>query len=691
MEPRATCDFETRSACSLKKCGSWRYSLDPSTEVLCLAFRLPHWEEGRTGLWHPAFPQLGMAERWDWADLTELVKWVESGKLVEAHNAWFERGVWLNILRPRYDFPTIGPFQWRCSAAKAASHALPRNLEGAGDALDVDEDDRKDTEGHKLMMRLCKPRKPRKAEREAYAGRPIPILYHESREEFERIFDYCRQDVLAEESVSQSLPDLNEAETQVYLLDQLLNERGFRIDRPSLESALALLAEETVRLNQELSYVTDGYVLKATERDNLKSWLEHSEGLTLFDTQKQTIEDTLTRSGLTENARKALEILQDAGRSSTAKYVAMSNWICPDDRVHGGLLYHGASTGRWSGAGVQPQNFAKGDVKIGDMEKAWQVINTRDRKLIETTNYTFGRGKKSSTGSVMDVLSAATRGVIVASLGNQLYVADYASIEARVLLWLADDQDGMSLFRQKGADPYCAMAEEIYGYPCHKDTHPTERALGKVAILGLGYQMGAAKFVDTVAVMAKLTIDNELAQRTVDAYRTKFWRVKQMWYDTERAAIQAVRTGKAVECGKVTWFVYGDFLYCELPSGRRLAYPEPKLKMKQTPWGEDRPALTYMGVSSYTRQYQRQDSYGGLLVENLDQAISRDLMAASIVRCEESGVYTPILSVHDELISEARLGTGSVPEFEQLVSTLPDWAPGLPIAAEGFSATRYKK
>lgn len=689
MTPHATIDFETRSACSIKKCGSWRYSLDPSTEVLCMAFRLPSWAPGRTGLWHPAFPALGIRERFDFADMLELYQWITARGPVEAHNAWFERGVWTNKMVPEFSFPAVPAESWRCSAAKAAAHALPRKLEDVAVILALDE--QKDADGHKLMMKMAKPRKARKAEREEAeeSGVPLNVLYFESVEMFDRLCEYCRQDVLTEAAVSEALPDLSPDETQVYVLDQVMNERGFGLDTEAIDSALTLIERETAALNQRLSVVTNGYVPKATARKDLMVWTE-SEGFPLGDTTKLTVDTTLQMPYVPPVVREALTILQEIGRSSTAKYAKMRDWICPDDRAHGGLLYHGASTGRWSGAGIQPQNFPKG--KIKDIEAAWAALKTRDREHILALCDEKG---KPLFKTVMEALSWALRGAIVARPGHQLYVADYAAIEARVLPWLAYDDETLDMFRS-GADIYCAFASDIYGYPCNKHDHPMERALGKVAVLGLGYQMGWTKFIDTCWVMARIQIDDDLSQRTVDAYRERFWRTRDMWADMEAAAIEAVETGKPVVCGRVVWcMTEGDegyqFLYCTLPSGRRIAYPDPIIKGKRTPWGKLVPALTFMGISSTTHQWQRQDTYGGSLVENVDQAVSRDLIAASMLRCEQSGLYVPILTVHDELIAEAELGQGDVHGFETLVATCPAWAEGCPVAAEGWRGLRYRK
>jgi DNA polymerase len=199
--------------------------------------------------------------------------------------------------------------------------------------------------------------------------------------------------------------------------------------------------------------------------------------------------------------------------------------------------------------------------------------------------------------------------------------------------------------------------------------------------------MGADKFYATCLSWG-IPITEELAQETVDAYRTKYWRVKQLWRDVEAAAIEAVQTRKPVNVACVTFYTFGSFLYCRLPSGRLLAYAYPEVREKMTSWGQMRTALTFMGVDAKTHQWKRQSSYGGLTVENIVQAISRDLMARGMLRCEESG-YPVILSVHDEVLSEA--ADGDLAEFVALLTELPDWAYGCPIAAEGWVGVRYRK
>ena len=381
MSEVATIDFESRSACSLKKCGSWKYSEHPSTEPLCLAFRLPNWKTGRTALWHPAFPHLGITES-GCDELVELFDWIVQGELIEAHNAWFERGIWANIMVPRYGWPRIGATQWRCSAAKCAAHALPRGLDDAASALGLKE--RKDAAGGKIMMKMNKPRKPRKAEVEAWQKqhrkKPMPLLWHESQKLFEQLFAYCRQDVLTEEVVSDAVPDLSEDEQRLYTLDQTINERGFLLDMEAVDVALDLIADETSRLNAELKILTGGSPDKATQRKKMHDWFLN-QWVILEDTKAGTVDDALKRTDLEPHVRRGLELLQTLSRSSTAKYEACKNWACRDGRVRGGLLYHGASTGRWSGAGVQPHNFPRGTVK--DIAGAWTALKTRDRAVIE--------------------------------------------------------------------------------------------------------------------------------------------------------------------------------------------------------------------------------------------------------------------------------------------------------------------
>lgn len=708
----ATIDFETRSACSLKHCGSWRYSLDPTTEVMCLAFRLPFWERGRTALWHPAFPHLGVSAA-DCPELADLFAWIKQGKLVEAHNAWFERGIWVNICETRFGWPAIPHKSWRCSAAKAAAHSLPRSLEKVSEALRLKTV--KDLEGAKTMKKMAKPRKPLK--RDAYAwlddhaALPVPskkcavsvvthidgtyglevsyeatqlyftmpVLWHESAELLHILFAYCRKDVLAEEAVSRRLRDLSPKETAVYLMDQAINQHGFQLDREGIEAALSVVTEINTTLNAELVEITEGFVEKATQRARMITWFNEN-GVAMTDTQGDTIDSWLKRKDLSAKARRALELVRALGRSSTAKFVAAQFWADPDTwRVHGGLLYHGATTGRWSGSGVQPHNFPRGNIK--DMDLAWETIKTRDSEMM---GFMYGDS--------MTLLSYSLRGMIVPTPGRKLMVADYAAIEARVLLWLAEDDEALDVFR-RGECIYMAMATEIYGRPItDKVKQADERQMGKQAVLGLGYQMGAKKFHATLAEKWGIFIEMDFAEMIVAAYREKFHRVKNMWWKMNEAAIAATKTpGRVVRCGRILWKSQDGFLQCRLPSGRGLSYSSPAVAPSQTPWGAVTEVLTFMAMDPYTKKWRRQDTYGGMLVENITQAVARDLMADAMLRCQEDGVYDVILSVHDELIAECDLDKGSVREFEALMAHTEEWAAGCPVSAEGWSGFRYKK
>src|ERR1035437_2829413 len=634
---------------------------------------MPSWPEGRVELWHPAFPHLNIPESDDSEALYELLEWISDGGLVEAHNAWFERSLWTNILVPKYGFCSIGNLEWRDSAAKAAAHALPRSLEDAVEALGLDE--HKDVAGHKLMLKMSKPRKSRKAERALWEKTGVPpplLLWHESTELLSKLFAYCRQDVVVEAMLSAALPDLNVQESALYVLDQQINERGFQLDQEAVNTALALIASESQRLNTELCSLTQGKVKKATQRAQMLRWFE-GKGLDLDDTQAATITEVLGSVNLSQNARRGLEILSTLGKSSTAKYEKMKDWMAPDGRVRGGLIYHGATTGRWSGSGVQPHNFPRGTIK--NQEALWRHLKEHAPIKLD----------------IMTALSHGLRGAIIAGPGQRLFVADYSAIEARVVMWLAGQEDALDIFR-RGEDIYLDMASTIYDKMCSKED-TQERQLGKATILGCGFQMGASRFVDTAALYG-ITIDEDFSKRVVDAYRMKYPRVKTLWYDMEQAAVDALHRDNADEsipCGQVTWRLDGRFLYCQLPSGRQLASPNPRLTPRQTPWGETRMQLSFMGVDSHTHQWTRQVTYGGMLVENVTQAVARDVLAEALTRLDATGTYHPVLSVHDEILSEASLDEGSVAEYEALVTESPVWGDGLPLAAEAWTGMRYRK
>jgi DNA polymerase len=770
-QPRATIDFESRSECDIER-GSWAYSEHPTTQVLCLVYRLPTWAAGRTEVWYPDFPQFNLTAA---EEPQELFDWILNGGLIEAHSSFFEYCMWRNQMVAKYGWPSIGDSQWRCSAAKAATHSLARSLEGAVQACGLPIG--KDMEGSKVMKKMASPRRALKRDRLAWArqhapcstcsatgkvpkfkknGAPakglgkcmscdgtgvdangtfpdMPTLWHESEEMLLRLIDYCRIDVLAEEGLSEHLPDLIPQEEEVFLVDQAMNARGFALDRDAVSAALRLIDGEFSEFNAELIALTDGAVEKATQRDRMKAWLR-SEGLNLEDTTADTLDDVIekAKSGYyaeddvpwadrpTEKAIRGVELMRMLGRSSTAKYIKMADWMGQDGRVHGGLLYHGAGTGRWAGKGIQPHNFPKGTLPYFDMEEAWIILK---RGTTEEISEVYR--------SVMEALSNALRGAIVPRPGYQLYVADFAAIECRVLLWAAGQLDALSVFYE-GRCPYLDMASSIYGYQCwdasldldaNKKKFKTERNMGKPAVLGLGYQMGASKFVESAAGYGIELVEDQdcticgypskehrkqdrdhryvpanpdliTSVKIVNAYRSKMDKVVAMWNDQNDSAVRAVlNRGRKVPCGKVVWHwpATSDFLYCILPSGRALSYPFPEVKCKLTPWGSESWCMTFMGVDAYTKQWQRQTTYGGLLVENIIQAIARDLMAMAALRCERSGLYIPILTVHDELIAEAPIGKGDVKEFEHMMAEVPDWGDGCPVEAEGWRGPRYRK
>ncbi len=738
--PTGRIDFETRSACNLKKHGSWRYSKHPTTEAMCLAYKLPGYR--KTALWHVAHPQHLISES---EPPEDLFAFIQAGGLVEAHNAFFERVIWMHVMVARHGWPGMPHLQWRCSAAKACAAALPRALEKAADAMRLPV--RKDMDGHKLMLKMSKPRKPRKAEVEKWAidhgDNPMPLLWHETEEDVVRQWAYCRNDVEVEEALSLSIRDLDPGELALWQMDQALNERGTRFDLPLAKAALEVAELWKTELNAELESLTG--ISSATKRARVKAWLQESENVLVPNTAADTFEWYLERGGVSGRARRVMEITMDVNRTSTRKYSAMLNNADPDDwRIRDLLMFCGAGTGRWASRGVQIHNLPARDliIKTDDFDFAAECVTSRDIDWC-----------RAMYGDVMRLLSHLLRGTIVSRPGWDLVVADYSAIEARGVLWLAGAEPALEVFR-RGGDIYCDMATGIYGYEVLKGKHKKERQFGKQSILGLGYGMGFVTFLltcrtygihfsraDVIRIMGLQRLDkyekwvrnfvfydrqasqhktrdaqgklqakrvrrrlmdaredpegviHELAlmKHTVDVYRNRYPQVKQMWKDQETAAIRAVRSDERVECGRVAWFVENDFMYCELPSGRLLSYREPEIKEVETSWGEKRDGLRYMHVDGTTRQWRRTATYGGKLVENITQAVARDILANAMMLADEHPSYLPVMHVHDELVCEVRENEGSLEEFEELMSSVPAWAHGCPIGAEAERYKRYRK
>lgn len=646
-------DFETRSRLDVTEVGSWKYSTDPSTRVLCLVFKAENSQ--------PALITEDdlILETGDIDFLKDLAK--NPDNIFKAYNSLFEYCIWHNILVKQYGFPEIPLERWDCTAAKAATHALPRALGKCATALRLSEE--KDETGKRVMMSLSKPRKPSKNN---------PSEWDDDPKKFDILYDYCRQDVIVENAIDEALPDLNPREKRIWLLDQKINLRGVQIDVEALEIAIRYIEEYSQRLNKELERLTCGEVAKATERDKLLKWLQNY--IDIPNIQAGTVEE-YKNSVNNPKVKRALEIRHQLSKTSTSKIYAIKNALDDEGRVRDNLVYHGASTGRWSGKNAQFQNLPKGIGYNSD-----QVLN-----ILKLDDLEFFEGMYPD---VMDAISASLRGLIISKPGHDLIAADYAGIEARVVMWLAGEERGLEKFRNN-EDIYCDLAREIYKREVTKKDKD-ERQLGKMGVLGCGYQMGPDRFREQAKTQWNMEIPYELAKLVVDTYRNTYSRVKRFWYAQERAAMLAVTSGRKIEEGPVIWKVQNDFLYCRLPSGRCLAYAEPRVQQIQTRWGEPKEGLTFMGVNAITKKWERQSTYGGCLVENITQAVSRDIMAEGMLRVEEHG-YNVVLTVHDEVVTEVPENFGSVKEFEELLTIRPKWASDCPISAEGWRSKRYRK
>jgi DNA polymerase len=673
-------DFETRSQLDVKNVSAYKYSIHPSTQVMCLGIR-DDFEK-------TVFPLHTMQTHWRDLDSTTQEKisilcrnYIQTPvgpRIVWAHNAFFERCIWENVLVKRLGWPRIDPQGYRCSSALAASLSLPRKLEMLAEALHLPV--KKDMAGHRVMLKLTKPKRYSKKVLEFMQSIDMdnePIFWEpdEVPEDFDKLYKYCLTDIDTEWEVIKRLKkyQLSPQELEYWHLDQTVNERGIYVDVPTIEKILKLVDEYKAKKNLRLKELTG--LESAAQRDELLFAIR-SRGLFLKDLTAKTISDTLLATDLDPVVRELLEIRQTVSKSSTAKFNAFIDRVCPDSRIRDILVYHAASTGRWGGAGIQVQNLTR--PTIDDVDFAIETFKDSDLATVELL-----------WSDPMAAFSSAIRGMIMPAPGNKFYVADYSAIEARVVMWMAGDKHACEAF-ENGGDLYVELASEVYNRKITK-ADKDERQLGKAGILGCGFGMGAGKFVSSCDVQWNLKISDEIAQKVVKSYRKKYPRVPKMWNNLEEAAIKATQTpGKKYTVNKTSWFVDGEFLFCILPSGRRIAYYGPQIKETTTPWGEKKPALWHWGVDGLTKKWIFFSTWGGTLTENVVQASARCLLAAAAYRCEKAG-YQVAFHAHDELICETPKEFGYLKDFEKLMNERPAWAADLPIASEAEIMDRYKK
>lgn len=690
-------DLETFSTCELADAGADAYSRHPSTDVLCGA-----WVEVDEATGAPISGRLPGS----WVPGAHPPAWAFVERDVWAWNVDFDRRIYDRVLVVRYGWPAILPTRWRCLMARAAYGNLPLKLAMAGKVLAAEE--RKDEKGHRLMMRLSKPARPTvKSDNERRLHTPAAL---------DALADYCRQDAVAEAALLRFLPVLPPDEEATFALDRTINDRGVAVDL-DLVCRLRSLALDLAELQREsLRDVTGGAVEKETKLAAFADWLRDkgvgvSTGKGAMDKEAVGVYLAACNARIAadggdedaKDARTALRLRQALGRSSFAKFDALLAATGPDGRLRGAVQYGGAhQTLRWAGRLVQTQNMPKGilgsDPRKGPTYAAARaaVLAGADPSLPMLVAM-YGEGVEELTQEERDagqtpglpaVLASLLRCCFVAPRGKVLGVADYNAIEARGVFWLGDDAAGLGAFAS-GACVYCLAAGAIVGRTITKADKERNK-LGKPTVLGCGYGMGPAKFADT------FNMDEAIGSKAVQAYRTTFPGVPALWKAVERAAVAACREhGRAFACarGRVLFKHNGRHLLARLPSGRVLTYRDATLVPGRF---EGTTVVEFAFEDLTTKQWIRGTTWGGSFVENLVQALCRDLLAFAMHELEREGMPV-VLHVHDEVVVELDTPADEpaaralLRRLESVMCRLPAWATGFPVTAEGFLSTFWRK
>lgn len=659
-------DYETRSVIDLRKHALERYAEDPSTEVLVMGYVF---DDGEPEYWWPSH-----------GSLPDLVKeHIEDGKLVTAHNASFEMAITNSVATKKYGFPPLKPEQIACTMAMAYSMALPGSLEKAAPAAGIQI--AKDMEGHRLMLQMCKPRKTKNGQ--------IEWWYDE--EKLKRLTEYCLKDVLVERELYNRLLKLSQNEKKIWVLDYEINQNGIPLDVDAAKAALEVVDLVHEDLDAEIKIESNNWIGSTSSIRDLHRFLDDY----CFDidgVDKATV-TSLLEQDLPSNIRRVLELRQEGAKSSTAKIQTMLNIMGDDGRMRNSMQYYGATTGRWAGRKIQPQNFVRPHIPQSEIDWCFEILHDKNLSTREKTDTL-----RMFHGSVLTTLSYCLRGFLKAPPGKKFIGMDWNAIEARMLSWLAGQENKLELFRSNGKI-YEASAAAIYLVGIDEVTKD-QRQIGKVSELALGYQ-GAVGAFQKMAKGYGVKVEDKFAKVIVQNWRNANPKIVQFWYDLERAAKAAVlNPGQAFQVKNpyttITYAVKGSFLFCQLPSKRCLVYPYPKVETIEFVYEGKKlknESVTFMGEDSKTKKWVRMNAYGGFFAENVTQASSRDILSEALMRLSREHFYKVVLHVHDEILLEVPEHYNEVhfKEVKAIMETLPSWAKGLPLTAEGFEGTRFQK
>ena len=647
-------DLETYSSVDLGKSSVYRYVESPDFDILLLGYSA---DGGEVQVVDLAQGEQIPTEVIDALTDECVCKW--------AFNAQFERvclSRWLRrngypLHNERYAAPDdpcmayLNPAGWHCTMVWSAYLGLPLSLKDVGAALGLDK--QKLTEGRELIRYFCVPGKD--------ATRRMPASAPEKWATFRA---YNLRDVETEMAIQERLrkyPVPEEVWSQ-YHLDQQINDRGIGVDRTLVRGAIGIDKRSREELTARLQELT--MLDNPNSVQQMKDWLA-ANGLQTDTLGKKQVAELLKTAP--EPLKSVLVLRQQLAKSSVKKYQAMENAVCADGRVRGCFQFYGARTGRWAGRNIQLQNLPQN--RMPDLEQA--------RSLVRAGDYDSVRLLYDSTP---DVLSQLIRTALIPSPGKTFFVSDFSAIEARVIAWLAGEQWRQQVFAE-GKDIYCASASQMFGVPVEKHgVNGHLRQKGKIAELALGYggSVGALKAMGAIEMGLK---EDEL-KPLVDAWRTANPMIVKLWWEVDRAVTRAVSDKTATETHGIRFTCQSGMLFIALPSGRQLAYVKPRIGENQ--FGGS--TITYMGTNA-AKQWARLESYGPKFVENIVQAISRDILCYAMQALRDCAI---VAHVHDEVILEADPGMSLEAVCERMGRT-PPWAQGLLLRADGYATPFYKK